>query len=54
MFVYRVVVKHYETKRKLFLQCLPENSKKAAQTKKESKLSSGRKRVSFLLVQYDF
>ena len=46
-------VKYYETKRK-FLQWLPENSKKAAQTKKDSKLRSGRKRVSFLLVQYDF
>ena len=47
-------VKYYETKRKLFLQWLPENSKKAAQTKKDSKLRSGRKRVSLLLVQYDF
>ena len=46
-------VKYYET-RKLFFQWLPENSKNAAQTKKDSKLPSGRKRVSFLLVQYDF
>ena len=47
-------VKYYETKRKLFLQWLPENRKKAAQTKKDSKLRSRRKRVSSLLVQYDF
>ena len=47
-------VKYYKTKWKLFLQWLPENSKKAAQTKKDSMLRSGRKRVSLLLVQYDF
>ena len=46
-------VKYYET-RKLFFQWLPENSKNAAQTKKDSKLRSRRKRASFLLVQYDF
>ena len=47
-------MKYYETKRKLFLQWLPENSKKAAQTKKDSKLRSARKRVGLLFVQYDF
>ena len=47
-------VMYYETKRKLFLQWLPENNRKAAQTKKDSKLRSGRKRVNLLLVQYDF
>ena len=47
-------VKYYETKRKLFLQWLPENSRKAAQTKTKSKLRSARKRVNLLLVQYDF
>ena len=51
------VVRCYETKRKLFQQSLPENRKKAAQTKKDNKSRSGRKRVvtvSPLLVQYDF
>ena len=49
------VVRYYETKRKLFLQWLPENMKKAGQTKKDNKLRSGRKRVvSPLFVQYDF
>ena len=47
-------VKYYKTKRKLFLQWVPENRKKAAQTKKDSTLRSGRKRVCFLLVQCDF
>ena len=41
-------------KQKLFLQSLPENRKKAAQTEKDNKLRSKRYSWSPLLVQYDF
>ena len=54
VFVYRGCCEILLNKRKLFLQWLPENRKKAAQTKKHNKLRLRRKRVSPLLVQYDF
>ena len=38
----------------MFLQLFPENRKKEAQTKKDSRLRSGRKRVSFCLCSMSF
>ena len=41
------VVRYYETKRKIYLQSLPENKEKADQQKEENKLRSRRKRVNY-------
>ena len=54
VFVYRGYCEVLWNRRKLSLQWLPENRKKAAQTEKDNKLRLRRKRVSPLLVQYDF
>lgn len=43
--VKRAVVRYYETKRKIYLQSLPENKEKADQQKEENKLRSRRKRL---------
>ncbi|XP_068754040.1 uncharacterized protein C14orf93-like [Montipora capricornis] len=43
--VKRAVVRYYETKRKIYLQSLPENKQKADRQKEENKLRSRRKRL---------
>ncbi|XP_068760117.1 uncharacterized protein C14orf93-like [Montipora capricornis] len=43
--VKRAIVRYYETKRKLYLQSLPENQQKTKQTRKDNKVRSRRKRL---------
>ena len=42
------IVRYHETKRKLYLQSLPENQQKTKQSKQETKVCSRRKRVCWL------